>query len=134
MSQAVPDNSATFEHHGIRGAEGPEILRQIAPLNEQYSVWGRTVKGGRHPDGHKLTSEERLRIELQTDILNSLMGNEAVHINEVTEKLVEAYRRTFGEWFDLVANERPEIGREILTRQFAEAWINVEDLLQNTPR
>ena len=130
MSQPVPDGSTTFERYGIRGVEGENLMRQLAPLNGRYSSLGST----RYLDGHPVTDGEQLQMNLEMDILHGLLGGESTQIDEVPEVVTRAYRRTFDEWLALVADARPSVDRQVLTQQFIAAWHNVEELLKNNPR
>lgn len=130
MSQPIPESSATLERHGIRGVEEPNLMRQIAPLNERYSA----LNPARNKEGQPRTDEEKLGIDLEIDLLHGLMGAGSTHVDEVPEVVTRAYRRTFDEWLILLAGERPDVSRQLLIQQLSVAWHNVEDLLKNSPR
>lgn len=130
MSRSTPKGSATFEEYGIRGIEGDNLIRQIAPLNQRYSTLGTTS----YIDGHPLTDEEKLWIDIETDILRRLMGSESTHRDEVPEKVTQAYQRTFNEWATLLLRDRPNIDEQQLMQQLTVAWHNITELLLNSPR
>lgn len=127
-SHPIPDSDATLERHGIRGIEGPNLVAQIAPLNERY-----THLGSRLRNDDELRSLKWLRADMQFQIITELLGAETGSLGHAITTMTAAYQRTFAEWQRLFEQKYHWYIPEAVQWQLANAWHDVEELLANNP-